>query len=179
MSETTIHSVGFNPCHTHSGEEPMLQADTVQEVLARLARGESVKALARELGVDRKTVKRWRRLGQWRPRQGRPRPQGVDPYRDWLIQRGPEVGWNAMVLHRRARPGQWARMPDNVLIVGSTGAGKTYLACALAQMSCRLGFSSLYLRLPTVLSGTRDRQRRWPVWARAPESRQDGPRGAG
>ncbi|MEO6306551.1 MAG: hypothetical protein ABIO96_07075 [Nitrospiraceae bacterium] len=31
----------------------MLEADRVQEVLARLARGE---------GVDRKTVKRWRRL---------------------------------------------------------------------------------------------------------------------
>lgn len=100
MSETTMHSVGSSPGITHSGEEPMLREDTVQEVLARLARGEGIKALARELGVDRKTVKRWRRLGQWRPRQGRPRPRGVDPYRDWLIQRGPEVGWNAVVLHR-------------------------------------------------------------------------------
>jgi transposase len=100
MSETTMHSVGSSPCITHSGEEPMLGADTVQEVLARLARGEGVKALARELGVDRKTVKRWRRLGQWRPRQGRPRPRGVDPYLERLAQRGPEVGWNAMVLHR-------------------------------------------------------------------------------
>jgi len=42
----------------------MLREDMVQEVLARLARGESVKAIARELGMDRKTVKRWRRLGQ-------------------------------------------------------------------------------------------------------------------
>jgi len=100
MSETTIHSVGSSPCITHSGEEPMLGKDTVQEVLARLARGEGVKALARELGVDRKTVKRWRRLGQWRPRQGRPRPRGVDPYLERLAQRGPEVGWNAVVLHR-------------------------------------------------------------------------------
>lgn len=100
MSETTTHSIGSSPCITHSGEEPMLGADTVQEVLARLARGEGVKALARELGVDRKTVKRWRRLGQWRPRQGRPRPRGVDPYLERLAQRGPEVGWNAMVLHR-------------------------------------------------------------------------------
>ena len=58
MSETTTHSIGSSPCITHSGEEPMLGADTVQEVLARLARGEGVKALARELGVDRKTVKR-------------------------------------------------------------------------------------------------------------------------
>ncbi len=63
MSEPTLHSVGFSPCITHRGEEPMLGADTIQEVLARLARGEGVKALARELGVDRKTVKRWRRLG--------------------------------------------------------------------------------------------------------------------
>jgi DNA replication protein DnaC len=29
--------------------------------------------------------------------------------------------------------GQWIRSHDNVLIVGPTGAGKTYLACALAQ----------------------------------------------
>jgi hypothetical protein len=42
MSETTMHSVGFSPCITHSGEEPMLGADTVQEVLARLARSERV-----------------------------------------------------------------------------------------------------------------------------------------
>ena len=49
--------------------------------------------------MDRKTIKHWRRLGQWRPRQGRPRPCGVDPYRDRLTQRGPEVGWNAVVLH--------------------------------------------------------------------------------
>jgi len=44
--------------------------------------------------------------------------------------------------------GQWIRHHDNVLIVGPTGASKTYLACALAQMAWRLGFSVLYLRLP-------------------------------
>ena len=44
--------------------------------------------------------------------------------------------------------GQWIRRHDPVLIVGPTGAGKTYLACALAQLACRLGFSALYLRLP-------------------------------
>lgn len=44
--------------------------------------------------------------------------------------------------------GKWIRSHDNVLILGPTGAGKTYLACALAQMACRLGFSALYLRFP-------------------------------
>lgn len=100
MSETSSHPVGFEPCDSHRSEEPMLHEETVQEVLARLARGESVKAIARELRMDRKTVKRWRRLGQWQPRQGRPRPRSLDPYLDRLAQRGPEVGWNAVVLHR-------------------------------------------------------------------------------
>ena len=48
----------------------MLQEDTVQEVLARLARGEKIKAIARELEMDRHTVKRWRRLGRGLRRSG-------------------------------------------------------------------------------------------------------------
>jgi transposase len=100
MFETSSHPVGVEPCASHRSEEPMLQEETVQEVLARLARGESVKAIARELRMDRKTVKRWRRLGQRQPGQGRPRPRSLDPYLDRLAQRGPEVGWNAVVLHR-------------------------------------------------------------------------------
>jgi len=100
MSETSQSSVGSLPCDHHRSEEPMLREDTVQEILARLARGEGIKTIARELEVDRKTVKRWRQLGQWHPRQGRARPRGVTPYLEQLTQRGPEVGWNAVVLHR-------------------------------------------------------------------------------
>jgi transposase len=100
MSETTISSVGSEPCNAHRSEKPMLREDTVQEMLARLVRGEGIKAIARELGVDRKTVKRWRRLGRWHPRQGRPRARSLDPYLERLAQRGAEVGWNAVVLHR-------------------------------------------------------------------------------
>jgi DNA replication protein DnaC len=44
----------------------------------------------------------------------------------------------------------WIRQAHNVLISGPTGAGKTYLACALAQRACRLGFPALYLRLPNL-----------------------------
>jgi transposase-like protein len=48
-----------------SAEERMLEADLVQEMIARRERGEGIKRIARELGVDRKTVKRWLKLGAW------------------------------------------------------------------------------------------------------------------
>lgn len=41
---------------------------------------------------------------------------------------------------------QWISDHQNVLIVGPTGVGKTYLACALANQACRHGFKTVYYR---------------------------------
>lgn len=46
---------------------------------------------------------------------------------------------------------QWIEQHRNVLITGATGTGKSYLACAFAQASCRRGFRTLYVRLPRLL----------------------------
>ena len=46
---------------------------------------------------------------------------------------------------------QWVKSHHNILVTGPTGAGKSYLACALAQKACRDGHSVLYQRLPRLL----------------------------
>jgi DNA replication protein DnaC len=42
----------------------------------------------------------------------------------------------------------WIQKSQNILITGSTGTGKTFLACALAHKACREGYSALYTRAP-------------------------------
>ena len=55
----------------------------------------------------------------------------------------------ALVL--RLAGGDWIRTHQVVLLVGPTGTGKTWLACALGLSACRQGHSVRYLRLPRLL----------------------------
>jgi DNA replication protein DnaC len=47
---------------------------------------------------------------------------------------------------------QWLGKRRNCLITGPTGAGKTFLACALANKACREGYSARYVRAGRLLS---------------------------
>ncbi|WPL13568.1 IS21-like element helper ATPase IstB [Thiorhodovibrio litoralis] len=51
--------------------------------------------------------------------------------------------------------GQWIREGLNCLILGPTGVGKTWIACALAQQACRQGFTTRYLRTPRLFEELR------------------------
>jgi DNA replication protein DnaC len=55
------------------------------------------------------------------------------------------------ILFMNLADGRWLKEHNNVLLIGPTGVGKTYLACALAQKACRQGYSALYFRLPRLL----------------------------
>jgi DNA replication protein DnaC len=46
---------------------------------------------------------------------------------------------------------QWVKTKQNVIVVGATGAGKSFLGGALAQAACRHGFRALCIRTPRLL----------------------------
>jgi len=46
---------------------------------------------------------------------------------------------------------QWVRAKQNVIVIGPTGIGKTYLATALAEAACRRGLRALFLRVPRLV----------------------------
>jgi DNA replication protein DnaC len=45
----------------------------------------------------------------------------------------------------------WIKNAENIIFTGKTGVGKTWLACALANKSCRLGHTIKYERIPRLL----------------------------
>ena len=48
--------------------------------------------------------------------------------------------------------GQWLRDHRNVFLIGKTGLGKSWLACALGQKACREDYSVLYERAPRLFA---------------------------
>jgi len=45
----------------------------------------------------------------------------------------------------------WVRAKQNVIVVGATGVGKTFISAALAHAACRQGFRSTCLRVPRLV----------------------------
>ena len=62
----------------------------------------------------------------------------------------PARGLDKPVL-RELSSGHWIRAHHNVIAVGPTGIGKSFLANALAQVACRHGFRALFTRVPRLL----------------------------
>ncbi len=83
-------------------EEPLIEESQWGAIQALRQRGRSKKAIARELGLDIKTVRKW--LGRvWKAQRRPNREQGLDEYREFLEGRAPEVGFNAEVLAREVK----------------------------------------------------------------------------
>jgi len=87
------------------------------------------------------TVRETRRL-KTRLRKAKLRQNGVLEDIDFRHPRGLD---KSLVL--RLAECRWITDHNNLLITGSTGVGKSYLACAFADKACRSGFNALYVRL--------------------------------
>jgi transposase len=79
-------------------EETVVKQNLWCRIRALFEQGLSKSAIARELGIDLKTVRKWLRQ-TWEP-QKRRRGWALDAYESFLRARAPEVGYNAAVLYR-------------------------------------------------------------------------------
>ena len=97
--------------------------------------------------VDREASDRESRRLTNRLRRARLRQSASIEDIDYAAARGLEKS----VVRALARC-HYLREHQNVLIVGPTGTGKTYLACALAHKACLEGFTARYHRLSSLLA---------------------------
>ena len=55
-------------------------------------------------------------------------------------------GLDRTLLRSLTQNSAWVREPQNIFLIGPTGIGKSFLACALAEKACRDGFTAFYTR---------------------------------
>ena len=96
-----------------------------------------------------------------------PRQNAVAEYVDLKAPRGLDKA-----LFQKLVAGDWIDRHHNLLIIGPTGVGKCWIACALAHKACCDDRSVLYQRLPRLLDALRSRvvtaatkgsSRAWPA----------------
>jgi DNA replication protein DnaC len=61
---------------------------------------------------------------------------------DYRTSRGLDKG----VIRGLAQNSTWAAQHENIFVLGPTGVGKSFVACALAQKACRDGYTAFYTR---------------------------------
>ena len=98
------------------------------------------------LMLDREITERDDRRMQYRLRRARLKQPACVEDIDYRHPRGLDKR-----LMRQLVTGRYLKDNLNILITGPAGAGKTWLACALAHKACRDGHSARYLRLPRLM----------------------------
>jgi DNA replication protein DnaC len=122
----------------------MLEALEEQQQIADIDKLDFEERLA--LLVDREMTLRENRRLKTRLRKAKLRQHACIEDIDFRHPRGLDKP-----LFMQLADGRYLKEHHNILIIGPTGVGKTYLACALAQNACRKGYVALYFRLPRLL----------------------------
>ena len=94
---------------TVAGAEPDAEVSLIgqqqwQAIHQRRAAGMNVSTIARELELDRKTVRSCLAQPMWQPYRREPAtPTMLDAHRAWLVQRAPQVHYSARILWQELR----------------------------------------------------------------------------
>jgi len=91
------------PVFTVDAEAPVLGQQQWDAVHERRARGQSLSAIARELELDRKTVRNCLGQAAWQPYRRAEAASQLDAHRQWLAERAPEVNYSARILWQELR----------------------------------------------------------------------------
>lgn len=95
------------------------------------------------LMIDRELTEQENKRLNSRLRRAKLRHQACMENIDYRSPRGLDKS-----LMKQLSTGQWIKERLNILITGPCGAGKSFIACALAQRACLEGYSVLYVRAP-------------------------------
>ena len=91
------------PVSREDAEAPVLGQKQWEAVHERRARGQSISAIARELDVDRKTVRSCLQQAAWQPYRRVEAGSLLDSHCEWLVERAPEVNYSARILWQELR----------------------------------------------------------------------------
>ncbi len=92
--------------------------------------------------VDRQLSWRQNLAMQQRLKRAKLRANACAEDIDWRAARG----LDKTVVQALLQESNWVRQHEHIFVLGPTGVGKSFLACALAQKACRDGFSATYTR---------------------------------
>ena len=96
-TEVTATVPGLDP----DAEGNLIGEQQWQAIHARRAAGQSVSGIARELDLDRKTVRSCLREQSWSPyRRESAVPTLLDAHREWLIERAAQVNYSARIVYQ-------------------------------------------------------------------------------
>jgi transposase len=88
----------------HGRDEAMLSQDLWTEIRLMSKMGKPIKVIARELNISKNTVKKALRQEQYQPYQrGKPKPNLLSEFMPFLLERSPQVGFNATTLYRELK----------------------------------------------------------------------------
>ncbi|WP_177307841.1 transposase [Pseudoduganella namucuonensis] len=103
----------------------MISKERWEQINQMVAAGRSISAIARELDLDRKTVRHGLRKQQWAPyRRKLAVPTLLAPHQAWLKERAPQVNYSARILFRELEQKGYHGSYDTVKLAGGRCAAK-------------------------------------------------------